>query len=119
MQVNFSLMSSLTTHQPTLHFTLLVTLTVHPCAISTSHRAYSTAAISEQCTTPERSEAFEGEVPCPKTQHRNNVPNLHQAGLKTAQQAATLAKLDSLALMQTFRCSPNSDWFSPCMHTIF
>ena len=35
-------------------------------------------------------------MPCRKTQHRNNVPILHQAWFETAQQAATLAKLDSL-----------------------
>ena len=53
------------------------------------------------------SEAFEGEVPCPSTQHRDNVPRsrgekhdnslkiLHQAGFETARQAATLAKLNT------------------------
>ena len=51
--------------------------------------------------TPESSEACEGKVPCPRTQHRNNVPILrgekhdislkilHQAGFETARQAVT------------------------------
>ena len=49
-------------------------------------------------------------MPCPRTQHRNNVPILrvekhdislkilHQAGLKTARQAATSAKLRALTI---------------------
>ena len=53
--------------------------------------------------TPESSEAFEGKVPCPKTQHRNNIPILrgekhdislkilHQAEFETARQIVTLA----------------------------
>ena len=60
--------------------------------------------------TPESSEACEGKVPCPRTQHRNNAPILrgekhdislkilHQAGFETARQAATLAKLRALAI---------------------
>ena len=60
--------------------------------------------------TPESSGACEGKVPCPRTQHRNNVPILrgekhdislkilHQAGFETARQAVTLAKLRSLAI---------------------
>ena len=55
--------------------------------------------------SPESSEAFEGSVPCPRTQHRNNVPILRgekhdislkimrQAGFETVRQAATLKKL--------------------------
>ena len=49
-------------------------------------------------------------MPCPRTQHRNNVPILHQAGFETAQQTTTLVKLDSItivratSLMQTLRC---------------
>ena len=53
-------------------------------------------------------EACEGKVPCPRTQHRNNVPILtgekhdikilHQAGFETARQAATLAKLRALTI---------------------
>ena len=50
-------------------------------------------------------------MPCPRTQHRNNVPVLrgekhdislkilHQAGLETARQAATLAKLRALPIV--------------------
>ena len=49
-------------------------------------------------------------MPCPRTQHRNNVPilkgeeheislkTLHQAGFETARQAVTLAKLRVLAI---------------------
>ena len=59
---------------------------------------------------PESSEACEGNVPFPATQHRNNVPImrgerhdislkiLHQAGFETARQAVTLAKLCALAI---------------------
>ena len=60
--------------------------------------------------TPESSEAYEGEVSCKRTQHRNNIPILreekhdislkilHQAGFETARQAVTLAKLHALAI---------------------
>ena len=60
--------------------------------------------------TPESSEACKGEVPCPRTQHRNNVPILrgkkhdislkilHQAGFETARQAVTLAKHRALSI---------------------
>ena len=53
----------------------------------------------------ESSEACEGKVPCPRTQHRNNVPILkeekhdislkilHQVGFETTWQTVTLAKL--------------------------
>ena len=50
-------------------------------------------------------------MPCPRTQHQNNVPMLrngekhdisikipHQAGLETARQAATLAKRHALTI---------------------
>ena len=96
----------------------------HSCAISTQRRAYSPAAISAHwtyCThchlyptwysfSPESSEAFEGEVPCLKTQHRNNVPRLRgekhdfslkilqQAGFETARQEATLSKRHALTI---------------------
>ena len=89
MQV-YSLISSLKTYHPTLHFTPLVTGPAHSCVISTQRIAYSPAAISAHWTyrthchlyptwysfSPESSEAFEGEVPCLRTQHRNNVPRL-------------------------------------------
>ena len=103
VQVN-SLLSSLMIQQPPLPpppSPRSLYLFIHTCAILTPRRAYSSAAVSEQCRpylshglhfhpikysfTPESSEAFEGKVPCPKTQHRNNVPILHQlsgAGLK-------------------------------------
>ena len=96
----------------------------HLWAISTPRRTYSPAAISAHWTlsshchlcptrysfSPESCEAFEGEVPCPRTQHRNNVPILRgekhdislkilqQAGFETARQAATLSKLRALTI---------------------
>ena len=83
------------------------------CATSTPRRAYSPAAISAHRThfhlcptryyfTHESSEACEGDVPCPRTQHRNNFQTLrgekhdislkilHQAWFETARQAATI-----------------------------
>ena len=60
--------------------------------------------------TPESSGTCVGKVPCPMTQHRNNVPILrgdkhdislkilHQAGFETARQPVTLAKLRALAI---------------------
>ena len=60
--------------------------------------------------TPESSEACEGKVPYPRTQHRNNVPMLrgekhdislqilHRAGFETPRQTATLAKLHLLTI---------------------
>ena len=56
------------------------------------------------------SEAFQGEVPCLRTQHLNNVPRLrgekhyislkilHQAGFETARLAATLAERHALTI---------------------
>ena len=90
MQVS-SLISSLKTYHTTLHPPPpLVTGIVHSCAISTPRRAYCLAAVSAHWTyrthcylcptrysfSPESSEAFEGEVPCPRAQHLNNVPRL-------------------------------------------
>ena len=58
--------------------------------------------------TPESSETCEGKLPCPRTQHRNDVlilrgekhdlslKILHQAGLETARQAVTLANICDL-----------------------
>ena len=92
--------------------------------ISIPRRAYSSAAISafwtyrqncHLCPTrysfsPESSEAFESEVPCPRTQHWNNVPRLggekhhislkilHQAGFESARQAATSPERHALTI---------------------
>ena len=100
----------------------LVTGPVHSCVISTPRGSYSPAAVSAQWTyrthchlcptrysfSPESSEAFEGEVSCPRTHHLNNVPRLigekhdislkilHQAGFKTERQAATSAERHAL-----------------------
>ena len=60
--------------------------------------------------TTESSEACEGKVPCPKTQHRNNIPILReekhyismtillQVGCKTTRQAMTLTKRLALTI---------------------
>ena len=105
-----------------LTFYPLVTGPVYSCAISTPLRAYNPASISANWTyrthchlcptgysfSPESSEAFKGEVSCPRTQHRNYVPRfrgekhdmslkiLHQARFETARQAATSAKQHAL-----------------------
>ena len=118
MQVFYSLISLDVTFYP------LVTGPVNSCAISTPRGAYSTAAVSAHWTyrthchlcptrysfSPESSEAFEGEVPCPRTQHLNNVPRLrgekhdislkilHQAGFETARQAVTSAERHALTI---------------------
>ena len=59
---------------------------------------------------PESSEAFEGVVSCPRTQHLDNISRLsgekhdnslkilHQAGFKTARQAATSAERHALTI---------------------
>ena len=78
-----------------------------PAAIL-AHRAYRThchLCPSRYSFSPESSEAFEGEVRCTRTQHRNNVPRLrgekllHQTGLETARQAATSAKRHVLTIV--------------------
>ena len=67
-----------------------------------------------QVLTPGSSEACEVKVPCPRTQHRDNVPRLRgeehylslkilrQAGFETARQASTLAKHHVLRHCTTF-----------------
>ena len=111
-----SLISSLKTYHPTLHLTPWSLDLLIVCPISAPQRAYSPAAIRRielivhnaisvvpgiYSFSPESSEAFEGEMPCPRTQHLNNVPILrgenhdislkilHQSGFETARQAAT------------------------------
>ena len=79
----YSLISSLKTYHSTLHFPLF-TGPVQSCVISTQWRAYSPAAFpcielivhiaisvlrGTDFQGTESSEAFAGEVPCPKTQH--------------------------------------------------
>ena len=107
----YSLISSLKTYHPTLHFTPWSLDLLIMCPISTPQRAYSPAAIRRielivhnaisvvpdiYSFSPESSEEFEGEMPCPRTQHLNNVPILrgekhdicleilHQSGFETA-----------------------------------
>ena len=122
MQV-YSLLSSLKTYHPILHFT--------PCSLDLFIRVssqlhgehtvlqpfrrielivHTVICVLPGTFSPESSEAFEGEVPCPRTQHQNNVLRLrgekhdisliilHQAGVETARQAATSAKLRALAI---------------------
>ena len=106
----FSLIPNLKTYHPTFTIHPLITgRSVHSCAISTPCRAYSPAAVSAQSTyrtpchlcstkssfSPETSEAFEGEVPCPKTQHLTHdisLKILHQAGFENARQVAVSAE---------------------------
>ena len=103
----------------------LVTGPVHSCVISTTPRgAYTPAAVSAHWTyrthfylcltrysfSTESSEAFEGEVSCPRTHHLNNFPRLrgekhvislkilHQAGFETARQAATSPERHALTI---------------------
>ena len=117
--------SSLKTYYPTSDITPgMVTGPVHLCAISIPRRSYSLAVVSAHwhyrthchlCPTrysfsPESSEAFESEMPCPRTQHLNNVPTLkvekynislkilHQAWFETARQAATSAERHGLTI---------------------
>ena len=111
-------------YHSSLHFTPLVTGPVHSCAISTPRRAYSPAAVLAHWTyrthchlcptrysfSPESSEAFQGEVPSPRTKHLNNVQRLrgekhdiylrilHQAGFETARQAATSTECHALTI---------------------
>ena len=78
-------------------------------ALGTSH-THCHLCPTRYSFTPKSSEACESTVPCPRTQHRNNVPilrgdkhdislkMLHQAGFDTARQALTLAKLRALAI---------------------
>ena len=117
MQV-YSLISSLKTYHPTLHLTpwsldLFIRVPFQLHGEHTVLQAFR--RIKHLCPTrysfsPESSEAFEGEVPCPRTQHLNNVPRwrgekhdislkiLHQAGFETARQAATSAERHALTI---------------------
>ena len=102
----------------------LVTGPVHPCAISTPRGAYSPAAVSAHKTyrthchlcptrysfSTESSEAFEGEVSCPRTHHLTSVQRLrgekhdisleilHQAGFETARQVVRSAERHALTI---------------------
>ena len=113
MQVFYSLISSLKTDHRTLHFipwSLDLFIRV-PFQLPGEHTVLQPfrriepivhIAISVLPGTHfQLSEAFEGEVSCPRTQHLNNVPILrgekhnislkimHQAGFETARQAAS------------------------------
>ena len=117
MQV-YSLISSLKSYHPTLNLTpwsldLFIRVPFQLHGEHTVLQAFR--RIEHLCPTrysfsPESSEAFEGEVPCPRTQHLNNVPRLrgekhdislkilHQAGFETARQAATSAERHALTI---------------------
>ena len=125
MQVFYSLISSLKTYHQALLLTPWSLDLFHSCAISIPRGAYSPAAVSAHWTyrthchlcpsrysfSPESSEAFEGEVSCPRTHHLTNVPRLrgvkhdlslkilHQAGFETARQAATSAECHALTIV--------------------
>ena len=123
-----SLISSLKTYHPTLHLTpwsldlfIRVPFQLHGehTALQPFRRIEIIVHIAISCLvlscptrysfSPESSEAFEGEVPCPRT-HLNNVPRLrgekhdislkilHQAGFETARQAATSAERHALTI---------------------
>ena len=118
-----SLISSRKTYHPTLYLTpwpldlfIRVPFQIHRehTVLQTfrriQHNAHCHICPTKCSFSPESSEAFEGEVPCPRTQHRNNVlrlreekhniylKTLHQAGFETARQAATLAKRHALTI---------------------
>ena len=121
MQV-YSLISSLKTYHPTLHLTpwSLDLLYRVPFQLHVEHTVLQPfrrikLTHCHLCPTrysfsPESSEAFEGEVPCPRTQHLNNVPRLrgekhdislkilHQAGFETARQAVTSTERHALTI---------------------
>ena len=112
VQVFYSLISSLNTYHRTLHFTpWSLDLLIHvpfrgayysPAAVSahSTYRTHCHLCPTRYSFSPESSEAFAGEVSCPRTHHLNNVPRLrgekqyislkilHQAGFETARQAA-------------------------------
>ena len=79
-------------------------------SIDWTYRTHCHLCPNRYSFSPGLSEPFEGEVPCPKTQHRNNVPELrgrkhdislkilHQAGFETTRQAATSAKHHALTI---------------------
>ena len=123
MQVFYSLISSLKTYHQTLHFTPGQWTCSFMCHFNSpaSIQSCSRSAHQTHCThchlcptrysfSPESSEAFEGEVSCPRTHHLNNVPRLrgekhnvslkilHQGGFKTARQAATSAERHALTI---------------------
>ena len=126
-------LSSLKTHQPTLHtFYPLVTGPAHSCAISTPRRAYSPTALYAHWTyrihchlcptryslTPEPSEAWEGKVPCPRTQHWSNVSSLrgekHDISLEILHQAdgVMLQKWQSTTFLTI---APGHFWDQNCV----
>ena len=126
MQV-YSLILSLKTYHPTLHFTpwSLDLFICVPFQLHGEHTVLQPFRCIELIVRnvisvlpgtpgnyryPESSEAFEVEVPCPRTQYLNNVPRLrgekhdislkilHQAGFETARQAATWEECHALTM---------------------
>ena len=100
VQVFYSLISSLKTYHRTF---------------GASNLSYTLPSLSYQIAysfSTESSEAFEGEVACPRTHHLNNVPIfrrekhydislniLQQAGFETTRQAATSAERHALTIV--------------------
>ena len=94
------------------HLILILKLFWSITAISAprTYRTHCHLCPTRYSFTPESSEACEGKVSSPRTQHRNNVPILrgekhdislkilHQAGFEPARQAVTLAKLRALTI---------------------
>ena len=119
MPVFYSLISSLKIYHRILHITLWsLDLFIHvPFQLPGEHtvlqpfRRIELPCLSTRYSfSPESSEAFEGEVSCPRTHHPNNVPRLrgekhdislkilHQAVFETALQAATLAERNAVTI---------------------
>ena len=117
----YSLISSLKTYHPTLHLTpghwicsfvchFNSTESIQSCSrFGALNLSYTLPSLS--CSfSPESSEAFEGEVPCPRTHHLYNVPRLrgekhyislkilHHVGFETARQTATAAERHALTV---------------------
>ena len=112
----YRLISSLQTYHPTLQFTpwsldlfIRVPFQLHGTLLQPFLRIELIVHIAIS-VLPESSEAVEGGVSCPRTQHINNVPRLrgkkndislkimHQAGFETARQAATSAERHALTI---------------------
>ena len=112
MQV-YNLISSIRNHQPILKFTFSPLDLLRVCAISTPRKAYSPAAIwgAVRGTHLHLSQERHMRVKCFAQRHKNynvsilraeindiSVKLLHQLGLETARQAATLAKRNAATI---------------------
>ena len=110
----YILISSLKTYHPTFtfyppppdHWTCsFVCYFNSTWCIQSVHWAYHTHChiCPTRCSfPPESSEAIESEVPCPRTQHWNNVPRLNQAGFETARQTATSTERHAVTIAKGY-----------------